>query len=381
MKKFTHWRNRYYNDGIKKIEVKASLIDGQPWFKYKDLYKSLFGNPRKDFRLNLKRLCKNAMMTRAHKNSSVLDPVPETITRKMASLIAISLDDVLGLINESHIPDHTKTSIKEWIENDIIPSMHNEYDVVTELNGGEIGTKRVPSVELERFLSVVKEYSVPGFGTIKTFIADKKAWYSLKSIASALDDDMDKRRAFLREASFNVQEIDKIRITVRDEKEKFSKSIMFISENGIRPLLEKSSSLRAGDFMCAINSSVIPCLRKEINKNLNKDRPIKEGKLRQVTLTQRERNPKNRAACLAIYGYSCQICGFDFERFYGELGRGYIHVHHIEMISSYEEEKEIDPAKDLLPVCPNCHAMLHKEEPPMHPSILKRIIAAKAEVV
>lgn len=50
----------------------------------------------------------------------------------------------------------------------------------------------------------------------------------------------------------------------------------------------------------------------------------------------------------------------DFEKMYGEIGRGFIHVHHIVPISTIGEEYKIDPIKDLVPVCPNCHAMLHK---------------------
>ena len=50
----------------------------------------------------------------------------------------------------------------------------------------------------------------------------------------------------------------------------------------------------------------------------------------------------------------------DFENMYGELGKGFIHVHHIVPISMIGKEYKIDPIKDLVPVCPNCHAMLHR---------------------
>jgi 5-methylcytosine-specific restriction protein A len=49
----------------------------------------------------------------------------------------------------------------------------------------------------------------------------------------------------------------------------------------------------------------------------------------------------------------------DFEETYGQLGRGFIHVHHIVPIATIGKEYKLDPVNDLVPVCPNCHAMLH----------------------
>lgn len=42
---------------------------------------------------------------------------------------------------------------------------------------------------------------------------------------------------------------------------------------------------------------------------------------------------------------------------------GFIHVHHINQISDIGKEYEVDPIKDLIPVCPNCHAMIHSKRP------------------
>ena len=99
-----------------------------------------------------------------------------------------------------------------------------------------------------------------------------------------------------------------------------------------------------------------------------------EGGLKRVEVNRYERNPVNRELCLAANGYVCKICGFDFERAYGFLGHHFIHVHHIEPVSYNKEEYVIDPTKDLIPVCPNCHAMLHRVEPPMKPDELKQIV-------
>ena len=91
-----------------------------------------------------------------------------------------------------------------------------------------------------------------------------------------------------------------------------------------------------------------------------------EGR-RIVTVTaRRERLKKNRDACLAALPLDqrdappCAVCSMNFLERYGEIGRRFIHVHHLRPSSSLDVDGElVVPMKDLAPVCPNCHAMLH----------------------
>lgn len=85
-----------------------------------------------------------------------------------------------------------------------------------------------------------------------------------------------------------------------------------------------------------------------------------EGDRRRRYVTQYERNPKLRRLALLIHGYDCKGCGFNFERAYGERGRGYIHVHHLTPVSEFDGPQEVDPEADLTVLCPNCHAMVHR---------------------
>ncbi len=101
---------------------------------------------------------------------------------------------------------------------------------------------------------------------------------------------------------------------------------------------------------------------------------LKEGSVRQITINAYERNPKARKKCIDHYDARCSICAFDFEQAYGEMGKGYIHVHHIVEISTIGKEYEIDPIQDLRPVCPNCHAMLHQKKPAYTPEELKSFV-------
>lgn len=104
------------------------------------------------------------------------------------------------------------------------------------------------------------------------------------------------------------------------------------------------------------------------------DNGYEEGSKYQILSTRYERNPLNRELCLSKYGYSCKICGFNFKEKYGEIGKNFIHVHHITPVSKMGEGYVVDPLKDMIPVCPNCHAMLHTKNPPLVPEELREII-------
>ena len=92
---------------------------------------------------------------------------------------------------------------------------------------------------------------------------------------------------------------------------------------------------------------------------------FREGAVCKVSVNAYERSPQARRHCIAHYGISCFACGFNFGQVFGELGEGFIHVHHLYPISEIAEEYEVDPVKDLRPVCPNCHAMIHRRSPPL----------------
>ncbi|WP_288882967.1 DUF3427 domain-containing protein [Pedobacter panaciterrae] len=93
------------------------------------------------------------------------------------------------------------------------------------------------------------------------------------------------------------------------------------------------------------------------------DKILWEGNSQKIRVNKYERNPQARKDCVEHYGYLCQVCKFDFKKEYGEIGREFIHVHHLTPISGIKKGYIIDPIKDLRPVCPNCHAIIHKRNP------------------
>jgi 5-methylcytosine-specific restriction protein A len=101
---------------------------------------------------------------------------------------------------------------------------------------------------------------------------------------------------------------------------------------------------------------------------------LPEGARTRVEVNRYERSPVNRAACIAHYGPICRACTFDFRASYGELGDGYIEVHHRTPVSRMNESYFVNPITDLVPVCANCHAMLHRTDPPMAIEALRALL-------
>ncbi len=102
-----------------------------------------------------------------------------------------------------------------------------------------------------------------------------------------------------------------------------------------------------------------------------------EGALRRITSNRFERNRPARAKCIAHYGAACQVCRFSFATTFGQLGDGFIHVHHVSPVSMASAEYVVDPVRDLRPVCPNCHAMLHVKDPPLPIEELRSVISKR----
>lgn len=93
-----------------------------------------------------------------------------------------------------------------------------------------------------------------------------------------------------------------------------------------------------------------------------KERQMTEGERKHVEQEREvvKRNPQLRQACIDKYGYQCQCCGMKFTEVYGEeLGGRFIEVHHLKMISTYDEELPDDYLDNLVPLCSNCHSMIH----------------------
>ncbi len=141
--------------------------------------------------------------------------------------------------------------------------------------------------------------------------------------------------------------------------------------DGFRPELTEKLLVKVGTDWYAFDGSGTSQLPEEVENPEN----YIEGASKTVSINIYERNAQARAKCLARHGYVCAVCSFEFEKFYGSIGKEFIHVHHVVPLSEVRQEYSLDPVKDLIPVCPNCHAVLHRVRPALTVEQLKACLA------
>jgi predicted HNH restriction endonuclease len=101
---------------------------------------------------------------------------------------------------------------------------------------------------------------------------------------------------------------------------------------------------------------------------------FREGRIIKIYVNRYERNLNARLKCINHFGVNCYVCGFDFEKVYGEMASGFIHVHHKKPIGEIGKEYEVDPINDLVPLCPNCHSVIHLSKPALTVEELKSVL-------
>lgn len=87
-----------------------------------------------------------------------------------------------------------------------------------------------------------------------------------------------------------------------------------------------------------------------------------EGNVKYYYGKRYERDSKNRRLAVKEHGLNCYACGFNFEKAYGKRGKDFIEIHHINPLSTLEEAIEVNPKTDLVPLCANCHRMIHRRK-------------------
>ncbi|MBS1723124.1 MAG: HNH endonuclease [Armatimonadetes bacterium] len=123
------------------------------------------------------------------------------------------------------------------------------------------------------------------------------------------------------------------------------------------PVLTERLLLRdVGAWYAVDTNAWVPTTEEEIRQP-----GFPEGALRVVTVTSYERSSKARAECLRHYGHRCSVCDMDFASRYGQEAARIMHVHHLIPLGQLRSEYVVDPIKDLRPVCPNCHAVIHTQ--------------------
>jgi len=113
---------------------------------------------------------------------------------------------------------------------------------------------------------------------------------------------------------------------------------------------------------------------EEEDEDYSEEPEFVEGEVSDTNSKRYERNPRARKECIAAKGCVCSICGFDFAKEYGEWGEGFIQVHHIIPIHERGGSYKLNPVRDLIPICSNCHSMIHrKRSETLKPEDLRKI--------
>jgi hypothetical protein len=116
-----------------------------------------------------------------------------------------------------------------------------------------------------------------------------------------------------------------------------------------------------------------PC-PEQLAEEILPDSRYSEGSVTRILVNRYERDVEAREACIAHYGVKCHLCDFVFADFYGDIALDFIHVHHLRPISDLGANYQINPVEDLRPVCPNCHAALHRRDPPYSLEEVRQLI-------
>lgn len=183
-----------------------------------------------------------------------------------------------------------------------------------------------------------------------------------EGIDTLIDDD-----EFVRDSNFrNTGSQRYMRLKKITEYDNGILSFAAMKEHGWKGSVQGARAVPA-ELVDYIDSIIMPteddeALPEELEEKPGE--PIVEGAKKTITVNSYERDPKAKKACKDFYMkrdglITCQVCGFDFGKVYGPEYANKIHVHHIVPVSEIGEEYIVDPIKDLIPVCPNCHMILH----------------------
>jgi len=172
---------------------------------------------------------------------------------------------------------------------------------------------------------------------------DKEFWFDLKEYENA------KSKKFCRIKL--IEQVDSAKL-----------SLDVLKDKGLGSAPQGPIKLYTEELVSYIDSNFNDYESEGFFNDINNDEPIFEGHKLTVQVDKYERSSIARGKCIEFHGCKCYICGFDFEKKYGDVGREFIHVHHKTPLHTIKSDYCVDYKKDLIPVCPNCHAMLHRKE-------------------
>lgn len=153
-----------------------------------------------------------------------------------------------------------------------------------------------------------------------------------------------------------------------------------LNQNGLKGNIQGPRSLK-GNLLGYILEKLSPFFKDASENEPELENIVyKEGKIQVRYGVKFERNPQLRQKAIEIHGTTCKICNFNFEKMYGDIGKEFIEIHHIKPMHSIRREISVNPQTDLVPLCSNCHKMIHrKRDKPLTLEELKDKILIKGD--
>lgn len=255
-------------------------------------------------------------------------------------------------------------TMKYWI----IPCNIKSYDVISAFQSlKSIDWKQSRNLKSAEVGDMVLIYVSAPYSCIK-YVCKIKAVNKPKV---TIDD-----RTFVINGENYVDYGNHMELELVNELEESSLNLKALQEYGMKGAVQGPRTVK-GELL----DFVLRHLSSDTEESLSEENMLesviyKEGKIIQQYGTRYERNPNLRKKAIEIHGVTCKGCGFNYEEMYGEIGKGFIEIHHIKPMYSVKEEIIVDPKTDLVPLCSNCHKMIHrKKEKLLSIEELKRLIS------
>ena len=213
------------------------------------------------------------------------------------------------------------------------------------------------------FKTVLEPFSKPFLKEIdRASVAKKELFYNLFQAFS-------KNSSLILSINKNEMDINdfrKNRSEIKDfQIESLIKNIDFNEAN------RNEINMKSADSVLAIFCLMMVYLHKKVldNENLSK-----EGSVVERLVKQYERNPIYGEIVKALKGAICCVCDFRFEDRYGDHGKEFIEIHHVTPVSKMQNGYDFDPLRDLVPVCSNCHSIIHRRKTPFTIEEIRSVI-------
>lgn len=200
---------------------------------------------------------------------------------------------------------------------------------------------------------------------------DRQAGEVLRGVQARHIDNPEEIQDFINVASNFLGHVElrvnNLEISLLDAQENWQ-SVELVSKS-LKHDNEPFEALR--EYLTVIVGTVLDIFTEKFAEDLSGE---EEGGAERQTYNRYERSAVNRARCIEVHGTKCSACGVDPGSQYGLDSSSLIHVHHLKPLSMMGGRATVNPISDLVPLCPTCHNVAHKRNPPYTPVEIQEML-------